>query len=81
MSQFSKKRRMTKLIGIGAIIVLPIVFGFSILFSELKMANPLSVFLTVLISCIAIFIYYLLFTYFERKAIEKKQVKKDPFSE
>ena len=80
MSEFYRKKRMTKLIGYGALIVIPLVLVLSIVFSEIKMANELSIFLIVLISSIAIFAYYLLFAHFEKKKFEKKKNFDDPFN-
>lgn len=80
MSEFFKKKRMTKLIGFGALITIAVVFGLSMLFADLKMDNVLSVFLIVLVASTVIFLYYLLFTHFERKTQERKRKFDDPFN-
>lgn len=80
MSEFFKKKRMTRLIGIGALITLPLVLVLSIWFADLKMDNVLSVFLIVLIASIVIFAYYLVFTFIEKKSQERKNKFDDPFN-
>lgn len=80
MSEFYRKKRMTRLIGFGALIVFPLVFALSYFFNELKMDSTLSVFLIVLITSAVVFGYYLLFNLIEQKKIEKKKSKNDPFN-
>ena len=80
MSEFYKKKRMTRLLGFGALITVPLVFILSYLFNELKMNSTLSIFLIVLITSATVFGYYLLFNYIEQKAQKRKQEKDDPFN-
>ena len=69
-----------KLIGYGAIITLVLVFIISIAFASLKLPDGLSIFLTVLITGIFLFVYYLVFTAIEGKIEQKKKDKVDPFN-
>lgn len=80
MSEFYKKKRMTRLLGYGTLICVPLVFILSYLFNEVKMDSALSVFLIVLIASAAMFAYYVLFNHIEQKALKKKQEKYDPFN-
>lgn len=80
MSEFYKKKRMTRLIGFGALICVPLVFILSYWFNELKMNSTLSIFLIVLITCAVTFGYYVLFNYIEQKNQKRKKEKDDPFN-
>lgn len=80
MSEFYKKKRMTRLLGFGALICVPLVFILSYLFNELKMNSTLSIFLIVLITSASMFGYYLLFNYIEEKIQKSKKEKNDPFN-
>lgn len=75
-----KSKRLKKLISYGALIIVPVVFALSFLFTTLKMNDTLSMFLIILIGGIVSFVYYLVFEKIEKIKEEKQKNKKDPFS-
>lgn len=75
-----QRKRFVKMVGWGIAIIVPAVLGFSFLFSELQMPDGLSIFLIVLLSSILIYIYYLVFEYFDNRKREKYNRKDDPFN-
>lgn len=74
------RKRFVRMVGWGALFVFPAVFALSFAFTSLKMPDGLSIFLVVLLSSILIYVYYLLFVYFENKRKSKYNKKNDPFN-
>lgn len=75
-----QKKRSTKMIGIGAAILIPMVFLLSSFFAYLEMNNVLSVFLTVLITTASGYVYYLIFSSIADAREEKRKNFDDPFN-
>lgn len=75
-----KTKNMKKMIGYGALVVVPIVFGLSLWFTSVGMSDTLSVFLIVLIGAIVSFIYYLVFEKIQKTKEQRRKSKKDPFA-
>lgn len=75
-----KTKRMKKLIGYGALIIVPIIFALSLWFTSLEINDTLSVFLIVLAGGTFSFIYYLVFEKIQKIKEERRKERKDPFS-
>lgn len=75
-----RSKRLKKLIGYGALFVVPLVFLLSLWFNSIGIGDGLSVFLIVLFGGIACFAFYLIYEKIEKVKEEKRKGKKDPFS-
>lgn len=79
-NQIPRPKRLAKKIGIGALIIVPLVVVLSILFADLKMNSALSIFLTVLACGIVCFVYVIIYTKIEDAQTKKWEGKSDPFN-
>lgn len=80
MNQKKEAKKLGKKIGIGALIVVPIVLILSFVFSEAGMSDTLSIFLLVLIAGIVTFGYIVVMAKIEDKYAKLKDSFEDPFN-
>lgn len=79
-NQKKKVKQLTKKIGIGALIVVPIVLILSFVFTEIGIPDGLSIFLLVLIAGIACFVYSIVLAKIEDRNAKLRESFEDPFN-